>query len=166
MAKRKPTKKYYFSVEGETERWYLEWLSDQINGTEESAYNVSFKIKIEKDPRKMVKSLTISGKTDIWHLSDYESNDPDHVRQFTETMDNMKKAQGMGKTVKYYFGYSNFSFDLWIVLHRMNCNQALAHRSQYLRPESGLLCFPGAGGGGAAALGYDRCGGSQGPPAP
>lgn len=132
MAKRKPTKKYYFSVEGETERWYLEWLSDQINGTEESAYNVSFKIKIEKDPRKMVKSLTISGKTDIWHLSDYESNDPDHVRQFTETMDNMKKAQGMGKTVKYYFGYSNFSFDLWIVLHRMNCNQALAHRSQYL----------------------------------
>lgn len=132
MAKRKPTKKYFFSVEGETERWYLEWLSTQINGTEESAYNVSFKIKVEKDPRKMVKSLTLSGKTDIWHFSDYESSDQDHVRQFTETMDNMKKAQEMGKAVKYYFGYSNFSFDLWIVLHKMNCNQTLAYRSQYL----------------------------------
>lgn len=132
MAKRKPTKKYFFSVEGETERWYLEWLSAQINGTEESAYNVSFKIKVEKDPRKMVKSLTLSGKTDIWHFSDYESSDQDHVRQFTETMDNMKKAQEMGKAVKYYFGYSNFSFDLWIVLHKINCNQTLAYRSQYL----------------------------------
>lgn len=39
MAKRKPTKKYYFSVEGETERWYLEWLSDAFVSDE---YNVFF----------------------------------------------------------------------------------------------------------------------------
>lgn len=36
MAKRKPTNKYYFSVEGETEQWYLKWLQDLINNTEES----------------------------------------------------------------------------------------------------------------------------------
>lgn len=29
--RRKQTKKYYFSVEGETEKWYLEWLQKQIN---------------------------------------------------------------------------------------------------------------------------------------
>lgn len=28
---RKETKKYYFSVEGETEQLYLEWLRDIIN---------------------------------------------------------------------------------------------------------------------------------------
>ena len=28
---RKETKKYYFSVEGETEKWYLEWLENTIN---------------------------------------------------------------------------------------------------------------------------------------
>ena len=25
------TKKFVFTVEGETEQWYLEWLRDQIN---------------------------------------------------------------------------------------------------------------------------------------
>ena len=30
MAKRKPTNKYYFSVVGETEQWYLKWLQDRL----------------------------------------------------------------------------------------------------------------------------------------
>ncbi len=29
MVNRKLTKKYYFSVEGETEQWYLKWLQDR-----------------------------------------------------------------------------------------------------------------------------------------
>ena len=41
MAKRKPTNKYYFSVEGETEQWYLKWLQDTINNTEKVACNPS-----------------------------------------------------------------------------------------------------------------------------
>lgn len=40
MAKRKPTNKYYFSVEGETEQWYLKWLQDAINNTEEASCKV------------------------------------------------------------------------------------------------------------------------------
>lgn len=30
MANRKSTKKYYFSVEGETEEWYLLWLLNKV----------------------------------------------------------------------------------------------------------------------------------------
>lgn len=41
MALRKPTKKYYFSVEGETEKWYLDWLQNVINAEERSVYKVS-----------------------------------------------------------------------------------------------------------------------------
>ena len=41
MAKLKPTKKYYFTVEGETEQWYLQWLQQQINDSEASQYKVS-----------------------------------------------------------------------------------------------------------------------------
>lgn len=41
MAKRKVTKKYYFSVEGETEQWYLKRLQELINTTEDSSCNVS-----------------------------------------------------------------------------------------------------------------------------
>lgn len=31
-------------------------------------------------------------------------------------------------------GYSNFTFELWIILHKADCNGAKAHRQQYLAP--------------------------------
>ncbi|MDO5416974.1 MAG: hypothetical protein Q4F29_07235 [Lachnospiraceae bacterium] len=68
MAKRKTTKKYYFSVEGETEQWYLKWLQDLINETEQSIYRVSFDCSVQKNPLKRAKSLVVTGKTEIWHL--------------------------------------------------------------------------------------------------
>lgn len=47
-------------------------------------------------------------------------------------MDRMKQAMSIGKQIKYKFGYSNFAFDLWIVLHKIDCNGALPHRRGYL----------------------------------
>ena len=32
----------------------------------------------------------------------------------------------------YQFGYSNLTFDLWIVLHITDCNGAISHRKNYL----------------------------------
>jgi len=34
MNNRPETRKYTFTVEGETERWYLYWLRDAINASE------------------------------------------------------------------------------------------------------------------------------------
>ena len=34
------TKKFVFTVEGDTEQWYLLWLRDQINQCENRKYNV------------------------------------------------------------------------------------------------------------------------------
>lgn len=133
MANRKLAKKYFFSVEGETEQWYLYWLRDMINKSEEACYTVSIDCKIEKDPLKRAKGLSLTGKTEIYHLSDYESDEECHVRQFTETMDRMKLAMKLGKQITYKFGYSNFSFDLWIVLHKIECKSVLYHRKQYLQ---------------------------------
>ena len=134
MAKRKSTKKYYFSVEGETEHWYLKWLQDKINETEASAYRVSFDCPVQKNPLKRAKSLVVTGKTEIYHLSDYESAEPIHIQQFKDTMDNMKKAKTLGKQINYKFGYSNFTFDLWIILHKADCNGPVSHRRNYLTP--------------------------------
>ena len=134
MAKMKTTKKYYFSVEGETEQWYLKWLQDRINETEESKIKVSFDCPVQKNPLKRAKSMVITGKTEVWHISDYESDDPIHVKQFMETMDNMKAAKGLGKQISYQFGYSNLTFDLWIILHKVDCNGAIAYRKNYLAP--------------------------------
>ena len=131
MKARKIKQKYFFSVEGETEQWYLEWLKKIINETETAACEVVFDIKREKNPVKRVRGMTIINKTEIWHLSDYESDEDVHADQFIETMDNMIAAQKI-KQVKYFFGYSNLTFDLWIVLHRGNCRDTKSHRRQYL----------------------------------
>lgn len=132
MAKMKKNKKYYFTVEGETEHWYLKWLENLINSTDKSKLKVSIDCPVQKNPEKRVKSMTITSKTSIYHLSDYESDDPEHFAQFIKTMDNMKNAQRLGRDVKYFFGYSNLAFDLWIVLHKINCNSFKTHRSHYL----------------------------------
>lgn len=55
MAKMKQTKKYYFSVEGETEQWYLLWLRDQINACDDAKYKVAIEPKVEKSPLKYIK---------------------------------------------------------------------------------------------------------------
>ena len=41
-------------------------------------------------------------------------------------------AQNIGKSITYRLGYSNFTFELWMILHKADCNGPLAHRSQYL----------------------------------
>ena len=134
MAKRKPTNKYYFSVEGETEQWYLKWLQDAINNTEEASCKVSIDCPVRKNPLKHAKSLTVTRKIEIYHFFDYESDEPIHVKGFQEALDNMKKAEKIGKQIKYNSGYSNFTFDLWIILHMTNCNASFSHRKQYVTP--------------------------------
>lgn len=96
---RKSTKKYYFSVEGETEHWYLKWLQNKINDSLESEYKVSIDCPVQKNPLMRAKSLVITGKTVIYHISDYESDEPIHAREFKETMDNMKKAMDLGRQI-------------------------------------------------------------------
>lgn len=132
MAKRKQTKKHYFSVEGETEQWYLKWLQDLINHTEESLYKVSIDCPVKQNPLKHAKALTVTRKTEIYHFFDYESDDPIHVKGFQEVMDNMKRAEKLGKQIKYKSGYSNFTFDLWLILHMADSNSSYTHRKQYI----------------------------------
>lgn len=134
MSKKKTTKKYYFSVEGETEQWYLKWLQDTINNTEQAVYRVSIDCPVRKDPVKHAKCLNVTQKVEVYHFFDYESDEQTHVNAFMSAMDNMKKAEKIGKQITYKSGYSNFTFDLWIVLHMADSNASYAHRKQYLVP--------------------------------
>lgn len=136
MSKRKITQKYYFTVEGETEKWYIEWLEKTINSLEQSAIKVSFNCKVEKNPYKYTKMLTntnVKKSMVVYHLADYESNEEIHIKQFKEIMDNMKKAEDLKKNIDYFFGYTNLTFDLWIILHKVPCNTFQSHRKNYLK---------------------------------
>jgi hypothetical protein len=129
----KENRKYYFTVEGETEQWYLQWLQNTVNAEPTSKYRrISIDCPIQKDPLKRAKSLVTLGKTEITHMFDYESNDEIHTTQFHTTMDRMKQSQSLGKSIKYQLGYSNFTFELWMVLHKTDCNGCLNHRKQYI----------------------------------
>lgn len=132
MARLKKSNLYFFSVEGETEYWYLKWLENIININENSTNKVSIKCDIQKDPLKYAKKLTVLGKTVVYHLSDYESDESVHVRQFFTTMDRMKQASS-DKQITYRFGYSNLTFDLWIILHMADCNGYISHRDNYIK---------------------------------
>lgn len=131
MQNKKSTLKYYFSVEGETESWYLKWLQKLINNTDESEYLVSFDCPVNKNPVKRVKSMNVTKKIIIYHFFDYESDEEIHVKRFMETMYKMKEAQNY-KQVTYKSGYSNFTFDLWIILHKIDCCGTYSHRKQYI----------------------------------
>jgi len=77
--------KFTFSVEGDTEKWYLEWLSRAINDSTTATFKASFDCKIEKDPLSRAKGLSVLVKTDIVHIFDRESEEPVHVQQFETT---------------------------------------------------------------------------------
>lgn len=112
----------------------MKWLQDLINNTEESVCKVSIDCPVKKNPLKHAKSLTVTRKIEVYHFFDYESDEPIHVQGFQDAMDNMKKAEQLGKQIKYKSGYSNFTFDLWITLHMVDCNASYAHRKQYITP--------------------------------
>jgi len=134
MSRMKTTREYHFSVEGETEKLYLDWLQKIINNELSATHKVSIKSKIEKNPLKRVKSMSVLTNMEITHLFDYESNEDVHTTQFKKTLDLLKESTKLGKQLKYHLGYSNFTFELWMVLHKADCNTSIVHRREYLNP--------------------------------
>lgn len=128
---KKANDQYYFLVEGETEKWYLEWLQKEINKSEQFKRTVSFKVEVGKKPLSYAKKLSVQGPTDIWHVFDYESNDECHVEKFREQLKGMKDAHKARKCIQYKNAYSNFTFELWIVLHKTDFTKRLNHRNEY-----------------------------------
>lgn len=129
---RKQTLTYYFSVEGETEQWYLEWLEAQINANENTNYIVKFITRVQKDPVSFIKKLVVQKKTTIWHLSDIEGSSDEQIQTVHNILGRLKEAKGLGKSIIYKWGYSNLSFDLWMILHKQNCNAELNGVDSYL----------------------------------
>ncbi|WP_288655369.1 RloB domain-containing protein [uncultured Gemmiger sp.] len=129
---RKVNQTFYFSVEGQTEQQYIQWLQKVINSSSEALCHVKLNVKVEKNPLSYIKQLNNISKVDVMHLFDYESSDIEHQRQFDETLHKMRKASSAGKKVTYLLGYSNFTFELWMILHKNMCRTQMTDRTQYL----------------------------------
>ena len=133
MNERLYTRKYTVTVEGETEQWYFDWLGKQINACETRTNNVSIDAKVQQSPKKFYKGANAKTTPQAIHICDVESNEQVHVDKFQNILTEMKEAKDQ-KRITYILGYSNFTFELWMVLHKRNCNGSLTHRRQYLDP--------------------------------
>jgi len=131
LGERKETKQFFFTVEGETEQWYLLWLRDKINSDKKATYKVSIVPKVQQSPLKFAKGVTAKSVPRVVHICDIESNDDVHVQKFQRILSELKEAK-KAKGISYGLGYSNFTFELWMVLHKKNCNGPLNVRTQYL----------------------------------
>ncbi|MDC7244648.1 MAG: RloB family protein [Sphaerochaetaceae bacterium] len=128
---RKLSNTYYFSVEGKTEQWYLKWLGRTINNCPKVAKYAKIDCRVQKNPVSRVKTMKVLSQTEITHIFDRESEDQEHEKKFENTLMRMKEAQKKKKDIRYKLGYSNFSFELWILLHKTDCCKTLNHRGQY-----------------------------------
>ena len=124
---------YYLSVEGETEKWYFEHLQELINSSEEIPFKVNFDIKINKSIISRAKSISAIYSIKAFHICDYESNDKVHKLQFARVLEELKNVKKINRKINYKLGYSNFSFDLWIILHKKQQKSAVSHRKQYVK---------------------------------
>lgn len=129
---KKVCNKYYLSVEGETEKWYFEHLQKLIEKNEELEYNVKLDIKVNKVITSRAKTISAPFKVNAFHICDYESDDENHKKQFDKVLKDLKSVRLLHKNIKYKLGYSNFSFELWIILHKIQQKSMVSSRKQYL----------------------------------
>ena len=125
------SRKYVLTVEGETEKWYFLWLKDQINKHGNRTYNANIIPKVIQSPRSFYKGANSKLTPEIFHICDIESKEPIHIDKFQNILKEMKEAR-KEKNIKYILGYSNFTFELWIILHKKDCFKTFNNRRQYL----------------------------------
>lgn len=134
MFNKKESLKFYISVEGNvTEKLYFEHLKLLINSNQNSIYNLTLNCKKNKSPKNFIKNIPLVSAC-CFHIFDYESNSPQHQLIFTRALKEMKEINDTyeGKIV-YKAGYSNLSFDLWILLHKVKFKTFLSYPNQYLQ---------------------------------
>ncbi len=131
MSERLETLKYTFSVEGDTEHWYLDWLQNQINDCKDRKHNVSILSRVYTNPMKFAKTVNCRATPTAVHLCDIESNEKEYINRFHATLDEMNRAR-KEKGIDYRLGYSNLTFELWLILHKKDCNGFFTDRCQYL----------------------------------
>jgi len=131
MNQKLETLRYSFSVEGVTEKLYLDWLESKINEYPDREYNVSISSKVYQSPKKFAKIINRITTPEAIHLCDIEGVEKDQTVKFHGILSEIKDI-AKEKRIKYNVGYSNFTFELWMILHKTHCFAPLSNKGQYL----------------------------------
>ena len=128
----KRNKKYFFSVEGETEFLYFQHLQKLIQAVDTRTVNPVFRIE-KCPPGKITKKVWIVSPCIISAVFDVEDDDEPHRIRFENTLKEMNASEKLGKSIKFELGYSNIDFELWIILHKKDLFGNIGNKAQYLK---------------------------------
>lgn len=128
---------YYISCEGETEKWYFEWLQSQINSDTRTKNKVTLNPHKGRTPTDYAKSIrgafaaTSAGCAKLFYcVQDIEDYSDEHIKKFHELCKNTKKAKSITKKCQFAIAYSNFTFEVWMIAHRLQVS-SIIDRSKY-----------------------------------
>lgn len=138
---RKESRLFQISVEGiNCEKLYFEHLASLINKSGSNKYNV--KVNCRKlSPKSFAKRNAHmaeerrGGKSlPYLHIQDIEDYGDELQRQkFYALLDEIKDTESEFG-IRYKLGYSNYTFELWMLLHVADMNYAVSDRYAYLKP--------------------------------
>ena len=132
---------FNISVEGiNCERLYFIHLAKLINESGSNKYNLSVK-PIVASPMEYAKRMAARAsdtnkgkKLPYIHVQDIEDYNSEFFRnKFYGIIDEMRKAED-SFNLTYQLGYSNYTFELWMLLHVADMKHAIQDRHAYLAP--------------------------------
>lgn len=137
---KKESRQFNMSVEGiNCETMYFEHLAKLINGSDRGTYNLKVDPKkmspmeyAKRNAHKPVDKRKKNQNLPYIHVQDIEDYYDDfHRTKFFGMINEMRMAEEeFGIT--YELGYSNYTFELWMLLHVTDMGHAVSHRKSYL----------------------------------
>lgn len=134
MPLRKLCEKFLFSVEGETEKLYFDWLQTQINKCDRARKTISINCKISFNPVKILKSIPGISVTSFTHICDIEGpNKSDKSNGLYAIDNNFFEYKKANKDIALDIKYTNFCFELWLILHKRDLFSHFNNKNDYLK---------------------------------
>lgn len=138
---KKESRTFHMSVEGlNCETLYFTHLAKLINESGINKYNLKVNPKVASP---MAYAKRMSGrasdnkggrKIPYIHIQDIEDYYSDyHRRKFLGIIDEMREAEEEFG-IAYQLGYSNYTFELWMLLHVAEMTHSVQNRHAYLTP--------------------------------
>ena len=136
------SRQFHMSVEGANcERLYFEHLAKIINRSGQQKYNLKLSPKAmsplqyaKRTAYKPVDKRRGGKNLPYIHIQDIEDYyDAEQQQKFYRIIDEMRTAERTFN-ISYCLGYSNYTFELWMLLHVADMTASVANRGAYLRP--------------------------------
>ena len=138
---KKESRQFNISVEGiNCEKMYFEHLAKLINSSD-STYNLKVAPRkmspmqyARRNAYKPVAKRKDNKKLPYIHVQDIEDYYSEfHKNKFFGMIDEMREAE-REFGISYELGYSNYTFELWMLLHVADMDYSIQDRKAYLSP--------------------------------